>query len=191
MNIDFWTLCLVVGLVVIVGTVGAALLWAITKVLSKMLEDEISARLDDVPGLLVALALRRLPRELREYYRPEWEGDLLAAFTAQNKRYPLWKLISSFAFVAPLFVSARGIRRQTKLAQKQGAADERLERLRHIRGIGVNGEFLYDVEEVVSELRGDGQTIYRSVRRVPAPDSGYDIELETEEGREIYHIFYT
>lgn len=120
-----WWIYLVVG----IPAIGAFLVAAVVVTLNKMVSDELRARLDDIPALLVTLALRCLPENQREFFRPDWEGSLLVAFNEKNGRYPVTKVFKTLAFVFPLFLSARAIRRETALVRKQGLEDESLERL--------------------------------------------------------------
>jgi len=120
-----WWICFVLGMTAI----GGFLVTAFVVTVNKMVSDELRARLDDIPALLVTLALWCLPEDQREFYRPDWEGSLLVAFNEKNDRYPVTKVLKTLSFVAPLFFAARTIRRETALVRKQGLEDESLERL--------------------------------------------------------------
>jgi WhiB family transcriptional regulator, redox-sensing transcriptional regulator len=119
----------------IVGGVGLGVLvvlvavTALKMLVAKMVSDELRARVDDLPAAFVALALRLLPPEMREYYRPDWEGNLLVAFNDETSRYPITRFFGSFRFGFSLMVGARKIRRETKLVRETACDDERQERL--------------------------------------------------------------
>jgi WhiB family transcriptional regulator, redox-sensing transcriptional regulator len=119
----------------IVGGVGLGVLvvlvvvTALKMLVSKMISDELRARVDDLPAAFVTLALRLLPPEMREYYRPDWEGNLLVAFNDETSRYPIMRFFGSFRFGFSLMVGARQIRRETKLLRETARDDERQERL--------------------------------------------------------------
>lgn len=118
-----------------VGAVGVAVLVALMALaalktlVAKMVSDELRARVDDLPAAFVGLALRMLPAEMRGYYRPDWEGNLLAAFNDDTSRYPVTRFFRSWMFGLSLIVGAQRIRRETKLVRDAALVDEREERL--------------------------------------------------------------
>ncbi len=114
------------GLGVLVVLVAVTVLKTLV---TKMVSDELRARVDDLPAAFVALALRLLPPEMRDYYRPDWEGNLLVAFNDETSRYPITRFFRSFKFGFSLVVGAGQIRRETKLLRETTRNDERQERL--------------------------------------------------------------
>lgn len=120
---------LLVYLIVGLGAIGAFVGVSFIVTLNKMVTDEMRARLDDIPALLIELALRLLPPEQRDFYRVDWVDNLLVAFDEQNARYPLMRLLRSVPFVMPLFLVARRIRLNTRLIREQALEDERQERI--------------------------------------------------------------
>jgi len=120
---------LLVYLIVGLGAIGAFIGASFIVTLNKMFTDEMRARLDDTPALLIELALRLLPPEQRDFYRVDWLDNLLVAFYEQNARYPLMRLLRSVPFVLPLFLAAPRIRRNTRLIREQALEDERQERI--------------------------------------------------------------
>lgn len=115
-----------VGLGILVMLVAVA---ALKMLVTKMVSDELRARVDDLPAAFVGVALRLLPPEMREYYRPDWEGNLLVAFNDETSRYPMTRFFRSFRFGFSLMVGAWQIRRETKLVRETARSDERQERL--------------------------------------------------------------
>lgn len=116
---------------VIVGliAIGAFLVAAFVVTLNKMVTDEMRARLDDIPAVLVALALRLAPADRRDFLRADWVDNLLVAFDEKNARYPAARLVRSLPFVLPLFGTAFGRQRQARAIPRQAEQDEKLERL--------------------------------------------------------------
>ncbi len=102
---------------------------AVRNLLGKMIGDELRARVDDLPAGFVGLALRLLPPDMRDYYRPDWEGNLLVAFNDETSRYPVTRFFRSFKFGFSLMVGARQIRKETKFIQQAAKHDEQQERL--------------------------------------------------------------
>jgi hypothetical protein len=101
---------------------------ALIAVPSKMISDEVRARIDDLPVLFVRLALMQLPKDMQAYYRPDWEDNALAAFNDQTARFPVTRFARSFLFGFSLLVGARQIRRDTKVV-RQLANNEEMERI--------------------------------------------------------------
>src|SRR5204863_4615278 len=96
---------------------------------TKMVSDEMRARVDDLPAVFVGLALRLLPPDMREYYRPDWEGSMLVAFNDETSRYPVTRFFRSFQFGFSLMLGARRISRETNLLRDIAHNDELQERL--------------------------------------------------------------
>jgi hypothetical protein len=120
---------LIIGAVGLGGLVMLVAIAALKTLVTKMVSDELRARVDDLPATLVGLALRLLPPDKQDYYRPEWEGDLLAAYNDKTSRYPVTRFFNSFKFAFPLMVHARRIRKETKFIQQAAKNDEQQERL--------------------------------------------------------------
>ena len=115
-------LYLVVGLLAI----GAFLVGAFVVTLNKQDGDrQDRARLDDIPAVLVAVALRLAPADQREFLRVDWVDNLLVAFDEKNARYPVSRIVRSLWFVLPLFGTAMGLRRQARAVRRRAAKDER------------------------------------------------------------------
>ncbi|MDR3661839.1 MAG: hypothetical protein P4L86_15900 [Mycobacterium sp.] len=112
-----------------------AIAWVVTLVIaalvavpSKMISDELRARVDDLPVLFVRLALRQLPEDMRAYYEPDWMGNALAAFNDETAKYPVSRFVRSFRFGFSLLVGARQIRKETKVVRQLAMNDENMER---------------------------------------------------------------
>ncbi|MDT5258442.1 MAG: hypothetical protein QOD10_3522 [Mycobacterium sp.] len=118
-------LYLIVGL----GAVGAILAAAFVGALHSIVSDEVRARIDDIPAVLVELALRLAPEAQRDFLRVDWVDNLLVAFDEKNARYPAARLVRSLPFVLPLFGTAFGRQRQARAIPRQAEQDEKLERL--------------------------------------------------------------
>jgi hypothetical protein len=61
-----------VGVLVALGALGYFVFRAIC---NKFIGDEARARADDPPRVILEFTLRRLPEEVREFYRVDWEGQ--------------------------------------------------------------------------------------------------------------------
>jgi len=96
---------------------GAAILSAILVVLCfvvgaglrKMIGDEFRARCDDVPEWILGRALKRLPEDVRESYRVDWESNLLAVLNDSTTRYPVARVLKSVRFAFALATSVRAL----------------------------------------------------------------------------------
>jgi hypothetical protein len=53
--------------------------------------------------------VRRLPHDVREFYRVDWEGNLLAALTDSTERYPVTRFFKSLRFGWSLYFGVRRI----------------------------------------------------------------------------------
>jgi hypothetical protein len=135
---------------VIVGliAIGAFLVAAFVVTLNKMVTDEMRARLDDIPAVLVALALRLAPADRRDFLRADWVDNLLVAFDEKNARYPVSRILRSLPFVLPLFGTATVLRGRARAVRRQAEQDEKLERLA-VRPVGIG-------EQVVRPAGIDG-----------------------------------
>jgi death-on-curing family protein len=94
----------------------ALVIAALVALPSKMIGDELRARVDDLPVLFVRLALRQLPEDMRAYYEPDWIGNVLAAFNDETAKYPVTRFVRSFRFGFSLLLGSRQIRKETKVA---------------------------------------------------------------------------
>ena len=138
-------LYLVVGL----GAIGLFLVGAFIVTLNKMVTDEMRARLDDIPAVLVALAVRLAPADQREFLRVDWVDNLLVAFDENNARYPVSRIFRSLPFVLPLFGTATVLRGRARAVRRRAEQDVELERL-VVRPVGIG-------EQVVRPAGIDGQ----------------------------------
>ena len=77
-------LTLLLYLVVGLAAICAFLVGAFVITLNKMVTDEMRARLDAIPAVLVALALRLAPADQRQFLRVDWMDNLLVAFYEKN-----------------------------------------------------------------------------------------------------------
>jgi hypothetical protein len=100
------------------GVLCGSAMMAANKLFSGMVDDELRTRLDTLAGVFVSLALRRLPADQREFYRPDWEGVLLANLYDQTAGLPVTRLLKAAKLGLDLWLGAGGVRRETKLAQK-------------------------------------------------------------------------
>lgn len=116
MSNTLWIVAAAMGVALIVGR-------AILSCLSTMLDEEIRARVDDLPAVIMELALRRMPKDMREHYRPDWEGNLLVAFNDANSRYPVTRMFKSIGFAASLFCAAGRVRKETRVVVKEAVED--------------------------------------------------------------------
>ncbi|MGO9381185.1 MAG: hypothetical protein ACLP4W_03605 [Mycobacterium sp.] len=105
-------------LLVGVSVVAALVIAALVALPGKMIGDELRARVDDLPVLFVRLALRLLPEDMRAYYKPDWEGNLLAAFNDETAKYPVTRFVRSFKFGFSLLLGSRQIRKETKVRER-------------------------------------------------------------------------
>jgi hypothetical protein len=122
--------------------------------LNKMVTDEMRARLDDIPAVLVALALHLAPAHQREVLREDWVDNLLVAFDEKNARYPVTRLFLSVPFVLPLFGMATRLRTQARAVRRRAERDERLERLQAnaLRHEAINKLKLYLSDDEMNSL---------------------------------------
>jgi hypothetical protein len=134
------------------GTAGVVLVVfsILASLPAKMIGDELRARIDDLPALFVWLALRLLPEDMREYYRPDWQGNLLAAFNDETAKYPVTRFLRSFAFGFSLLVGTRQIRKETETIRRTAVNDEQMERLPQAMIGGI----------LLSYRRPDGTLVY-------------------------------
>jgi hypothetical protein len=104
----------------LVGVSAAAVLVisALVALPAKMIGDELRARVDDLPVLFVWFALRLLPEDIRAYYKPDWEGNLLAAFNDETAKYPVTRFVRAFKFGFSLLLGVRQIRKETKVRER-------------------------------------------------------------------------
>jgi hypothetical protein len=105
--------------IMLVGLLAlASLAWTVgNNLVSGMLCDELRTRVDRLAGLFVSLALRRLPPEMREVYRPDWEGVLLASFYDENAGLPITRVCRSIEFGFILWAGAGRIRKEANQIQ--------------------------------------------------------------------------
>jgi len=120
---------LILGLGAIGVVVGGYFLAMFIVTVNKMVTDEMRARIDDVPALLVGVALRLAPAGHRNFLREDWVDNLLVAFDEETARYPMARLVRSLLFVLPLFGFSAKLRWKTRALRRQGEQDEQLERL--------------------------------------------------------------
>lgn len=120
---------LVIYLIVGLIAIGAFLLAAFVVTLNKMVTDEMRARLEEIPAILVALALRLAPAEQRDRLRVDWVDNLLIAFDEKNARYPVSRILRALPFVLPLFGTAAELRSQARGIRRRAEHDEKLERV--------------------------------------------------------------
>ncbi len=110
---------------------------------SKIIGDEARARVDDLPQVILAFALRRLPEDLRDSYRADWEGNLLAALHDSTIRYPATRVWKSLLFSGSLMISVRRVRKEfgapsrirqlaTSIYRRLLAPDRRAETLQRV-----------------------------------------------------------
>lgn len=107
------------SLLVGVSVVAVLVISALVALPGKMIGDELRARVDDLPVLFVRLALLLLPEDMRAYYKPDWEGNQLAAFNDETAKYPVTRFVRSFKFGFSLLLGSRQIRKETKVREKQ------------------------------------------------------------------------
>lgn len=101
------------GALTVFGAVlGTLLFWVGRAAFNKLVGDEARARVDDLPAVILKVALRRLPEEVREFYRVDWESNLLAALHDSTVRYPVTRAFKSLGFAWSLALSTRRIRRE-------------------------------------------------------------------------------
>lgn len=117
MSTTLWIVAAAMGVALLVGK-------AIVSCLSTMLDEELRARVDDLPAVIMELALRRMPEDIREQYRPDWEGNLLVAFNDANSRYPVTRMFKSIGFAASLFCAAGRVRKETKVVVAKKAVED-------------------------------------------------------------------
>lgn len=122
-------ICLIVGLGASGVVVGGYFLAMFIVTVNKLVTDEMRARIDDVPALLVGLALRLAPPGHREFLRDDWVDNLLVAFDEKTTRYPASRLVRSLLFVLPLFGFSAKLRWGARANRRWGEQDEQHERL--------------------------------------------------------------
>ena len=121
------------ALVLIAAGAVALAAWIFKTVAAKLIAEDVRAMVDDLPGVIMEIAIRRLPAEMRDYYRPEFEDDLIA-FTTRYERYPTRKLFKTTGFAISLLLGAARIREETRPVYQMGKQDERNERLASLVG---------------------------------------------------------
>ncbi len=122
-------LTLLLYLVVGLAAIYVFLVGAFVITLNKMVTDEMRARLDAIPAVLVALALRLAPADQRQFLRVDWMDNLLVAFDEKNARYPVTRIFLSLPFALPLFGTATRLRRQARASHLAWPAAGPLERV--------------------------------------------------------------
>lgn len=177
----------------LVFTVTAAVVlaaWIFKVVAAKLIAEDVRAMVDDLPGVVVEIAIRRLPAEMRDYYRPEFEDDLIA-FTTRYERYPTRKLFKTTWFAISLLMGAARIREETRLVYEMGKQDERSERLASVVGArhrsAVIGpiQLQYRTREVVFREAEDGTFKLDLTTPWPGED---DVTIIDEEGSDAFTV---
>ena len=159
------------AILILCGLALAGFAWAVAnKLLSGMVGDELRTRVDRLAGVFVRLALRRLPPEMREFYRPDWEGVLLAIFYDETAGLPITRLFKSIKFGLSLWLGAGDIRKETKLVQQAAEADEKMEVLAVVeRGVGAGRRYdvtytsAIEVKSYIGDLDVDVRNIDRAL----------------------------
>jgi hypothetical protein len=178
--------------ILVLITAGALVLpaWIFKTVSAKLIAEDVRAMVDDLPGVIMEVAIRRLSVEMREYYRPEFEDDLIA-FTARYNRYPTRKLLKTTGFAISLLIGAARIRKETQPVYLMGKQDERNERLAPLVGgkhptamIGPI-QLQYRTREVVFREAEDGS--FKLDLKTPSP-SDSDVTIIDEEDDDVFTV---
>jgi hypothetical protein len=155
------------------GLVCGASMMAANKLLSGMVDDELRTRVDRLAGVFVNLALRRLPADQREFYRPDWDGVLLAGLYDETAGLPVTRLFKSIRFGLSLWLGAGRIRKETKPIRQVARGSGRVQ-----ASTLVQAEVTASAEIV---FRDEDGTYYREV------EGGY---YQADGGRDAATRFY-
>jgi hypothetical protein len=118
------------------------------KLLSDMVAEELRTRIDRLAGCFARLAARRLPPDIQDDYRPDYEGALLAAFYDETAGVPVTRFFKAIWVGASFWLGAGRIRKETKLAQQTAKNDEKSELLAVIEsGVVPNRQFDFVFED--------------------------------------------
>lgn len=182
---------LLMSTLVLTATTAVVLVaWLFKTVAAKLIAEDMRAMVDDLPGVIMEIAIRRLPPEMRDYYRPEFEDDLIA-FTARYERYPTRKLFKTTWFAISLLMGAARIRNETRLTYQMGKRDERNERLASVEGAGHRAAVIgpvrlqYRTREVVYREARDGTFKLDLTTPWPGDD---DVTIVDEEGSDAFTV---
>lgn len=126
----------------LVVALGVLLLAVGQDVLKKMLSEELRTRIDSLPKLFLALALHRLTPEVREYWKADWESNLLLPLNAASEGKPVTRFAKSFWFGLSLWLSSGRILKETKTSNDssragKAASKQRILSARTIRAPGL------------------------------------------------------
>jgi hypothetical protein len=167
---------------VIVGGLGLLVLAAVKDVVKKMLAEELATRIDNLPAMFMGLALMRFPKQLRDYHRLDWEGNLLAAFHDTNKGKPISRFFGAFGFGFDLWVAGGRIRKEIKTVGARGHSDEKQERLVNLQPLHRPTLFTYKANgQVVTELRSGGEELFDVSIKILKGDHRL-VEYKTSDG---------
>lgn len=157
------------ALVLIAAGAVVVAAWILKTVAAKLIAEDVRALVDDLPGVIMEVAIRRLPPEMRDYYRPEFEDDLIA-FTTRYERYPTRKLFKTTGFAISLLMGAARIREETRLLYQMGKQDERNERLASL----VAGQYRTAMLGPVQLQFRTREVVFRETE-----DGSFELDLET------------
>lgn len=164
--------------------------WIFKTAAAKLIAEDVRAMVDDLPGVIMEVAIRRLPVEMRDYYRPEFEDDLIA-FTGRYDRYPTRKLFKTTGFALSLLIGAARILKETRPVYLTGKQDERNERLaslveaEHRSAMIGPIQLQFRTREVVFREAGDGS--FKLDLKTPWPGDS-DVTIIDKEGDEVFTV---
>lgn len=176
---------------VLLMLMGLFFVWMLKTVAAKLIAEDVRTMVDDLPGVLMEVALRRLPREMRDYYRPEFEDDLFA-FASQHEGRPTRKLLKTTGFALSLLAGAKGIWEETRLDYEMGKQDEQNEKLAVVLANPSTQAMIgpitlqWKTRHIAFRETADGS--YKLDLKTPWPGDD-DVTIIDNEGEDYYTVF--